>query len=262
MKKLFLCTVASVAVIAVAPANAADLRMPVKAPRVAAPAYPAYMNWTGCHVGAHVGWGWAKKDGRESSISESSKFTGFGFTSDDVVFGGQLGCDYQFSGNWVVGLEGMIAGTSISGTGSDAPFDSGDSENSTVHMQVDWLASITARLGFAGWMPETLWYVKGGAAWVRDKWDLTNALIDFQPTVASTRSGWTIGVGVERALGPSASVFLEYDYYDFGTGTVTTFVDDDDLNSLNVKQRIHTLKVGFNYRFSPWLGKAPIAGRY
>src|SRR5260370_40567861 len=74
MKKTLLAGVAAVALLAAAPAIAADLgpRMPVKAPPVAAPV--PYFSWTGCYLGAHLGWGWGKKD--TANISSGS-FTSF-----------------------------------------------------------------------------------------------------------------------------------------------------------------------------------------
>src|SRR5262249_51215334 len=65
MKKLLLGSVATGALIAAGSANAADLA--VKAPRVApvAPPVPVF-SWTGCFVGAHVGWGWGRHDVTES----------------------------------------------------------------------------------------------------------------------------------------------------------------------------------------------------
>src|ERR1700731_2588664 len=114
MKKLLLSTVAGAALFAAAPANAAD--MPLKAPPMVAP----YYSWTGCYVGAHTGWGWGRKRGTEQTISPSPKFTAFGFDTSGAVFGGQVGCDYQFAGNWVLGVQGAISGTDINGVGADA----------------------------------------------------------------------------------------------------------------------------------------------
>jgi len=106
MKKLFLATTCAF-VLGVAPAISADMpvRMPAKAP-VLAPV--STFSWTGCHVGAHAGGGWGRKD-----FSDGEFTTGiFEPASSPVanvrggLAGGQLGCDYQFSPNWVVGIEG------------------------------------------------------------------------------------------------------------------------------------------------------------
>ena len=92
-------------------ASAADLpaRMPVKAVPVVAPAF----SWTGCFIGGNAGGLWATKNWRaapgEPTIGFGGVAVGTPFGSHDVnswVAGAQLGCDYQFAGNWVIGIQG------------------------------------------------------------------------------------------------------------------------------------------------------------
>src|SRR5438067_3293170 len=97
MKKILLAGVAITAISAAVPANAADLRMPVKAAPIAAPAAP-YFSWTGCHVGAHVGWGWGRKKTHEGRLSDDGGFSSRTQSSTKIdtsggLFGGQVGCD-------------------------------------------------------------------------------------------------------------------------------------------------------------------------
>jgi outer membrane immunogenic protein len=244
MKKLLLSTVAGAALFAVAPANAADMALKA-APMIA----PAYFSWTGCSVGGHAGWGWGKKSGIENTISPSPKWTTFGFDTSGAVFGGQLGCDYQFAGNWVLGVQGMLSATDINGFGPDAD----PSESSTISVKVDRLWSVTGRLGYAGLMPETLVYFKGGVAGVRDQWNMSNAVFDFPQLITSNRTGYTVGGGVEWAFARNWTAFAEYSYYDFGTKNVFSWTEGgDDVNSLIPKQTLSTVKVGLNYRLNWW----------
>src|ERR1700730_9657035 len=114
-----------VAVIAIAAfataAHAADLsRAFYKAPP---PVMPPAFSWTGCYIGGHVGGGW----GRDTvSIPNPALTTGaaippgFSFPSvtgntSGVLGGGQVGCNYQFAPNWVIGIEGEGSGTGING---------------------------------------------------------------------------------------------------------------------------------------------------
>src|SRR5713226_6324930 len=119
MKKTLLAGVATGALAIAAPASAADLRMPVKAAPIAAPA--PYFSWTGCYIGAHLGWGWGKKEfGNPFSITSEGDRTNLPSVATSVdtsgaLFGGQLGCNYQFQGNWVIGLEGSVSGADING---------------------------------------------------------------------------------------------------------------------------------------------------
>src|SRR5256885_840087 len=63
---------------------------------------------------------------------------------------------------------------------------------------------------------------KGGGAWERDdySWFVT-AVPGIALTASETRGGWTVGVGGEYAFLDWLTGFVEYDYYDFGTRTVS-----------------------------------------
>jgi outer membrane immunogenic protein len=259
IKKHTLAGMAGVAGAALAvgsPAVAADLSMPTKAP-IMAPA--PYFSWTGCYVGAQVGWGWGKSKFTDTPGFSSIDFSGFGRTAgvdaSGATFGGQLGCNYQFSSNWVIGVEGMFSGADINGRDVD-PYSFG---TATLQTKTDWLASATARLGYT-W-GQTLFYVKGGAAWAHNK-----SMLEFtgytSSSVDHTRSGWTVGAGLEWAFGSNWSTFVEYDHYFFGSKTVNfnfavapgvSFVTPVDF-----KQDIDVVKIGVNYRF----GGSPVVAKY
>src|SRR5262249_49784457 len=156
---------ASIATVAlVGAANAADIYR--KAPPPAPAPVPApVFSWTGCFVGAQVGWGWGRKDvhARVDEISAGvfENVTDAGSSRIDTsgaVFGGQVGCDYQFGGfgkgkapgpgygggpwNWVIGVQFMGLGTDINGFGHQ-PF--ADDFDDVVTVKQDWLVSVTGR---------------------------------------------------------------------------------------------------------------------
>src|SRR6478752_7106251 len=150
MKKLLLATVALVALGATAPALAADLaaRPYTKAPPpIAAPIY----NWTGFYIGGHVG----------AAFGNGNNFNGLvtNNNGDDARFlgGVQVGGDYQFAPNWVVGIEGQYSWLGNSNRG--AIFPGGFVYNNDQRA----IASVTGRLGYT-WGPGLL-YVKGGYAY-------------------------------------------------------------------------------------------------
>ena len=62
-------------------------------------------------------------------------------------------------------------------------------------------------------------YVKGGAAWAREKYQFIEV---NQPTLTASqsRSGWTIGAGLESASHQIGRLPPKYDYIDFGTRNV------------------------------------------
>src|SRR5215475_13807225 len=139
-------------------AIAAD--MPMKAPPPA-PA-PVYL-WTGCYIGGNVGWAQVSAhlndrfDGDDDGRLSKSGFAG----------GGQIGCDYQFASNWVIGIQGMIDGTDINRSRVSilAPA-------FTFHHDVNSFATITARLGYLV-TPSFLFYVKGGWGTVDESFSVT-----------------------------------------------------------------------------------------
>ena len=176
-----------------------------------------------------------------------------GFTSANTnisgyLLGGQIGCDYQFVPNWVAGIEGAAAGGNIGGNTTVAI--PGDSITFTEN--TDLLASVTARVGYAwnNW----LLYGKGGPAWTANRYSAFDAagLVDFQGL--ETRFGWTAGAGIEWAFWDNWSVKLEYDYYGFGTRSVT-FIDNitGTVGPMEINQNIQVVKLGLNFHVSAWL---------
>src|SRR5262245_15077904 len=238
MRKTLLLGMGSVATVVLAgAAQAADL--PRKAPPPVAA--PAYVTWTGCYLGAHVGAGWGTKSWRDDE-----GFVEADYTLNGLLGGGQVGCDYQFAHRVVVGVEGSFSGTNIKGDSEHDPVD---------HSKINWIATATARIGFTA--DSALIYVKGGAAWLRERHTFDNC--DGFCTVGQSRTGWLFGTGIEYAISPGWSAKVEYNYMDFGSKNVVDIRDCScDPDIFRVKQQIHAIKFGVNYRF--WGG--PITARY
>ena len=267
MKKLALvATVSQLAIIACSGAEAADIRLKAP-PRVAAAAY----SWTGCYAGAHLGWGWAHHEVTAANFSFGPGGTPIAATNsletNHGVYGGQFGCNYQLSGDWVVGIQGDVAGTDLHGNVAD-PFDripSGNAISGRLGAKTDWFASITARLGITAWSNQALFYVKGGAAFDRSRWDFSrssycasyNGCLNTGPE--DRRIGWTAGAGAEWVISPTWSnwtAFAEYDYYDFGSDGGSFPVGLTNIDRRNAlllgNQHIQTVKIGLNYKlFAP-----------
>jgi outer membrane immunogenic protein len=225
--KKFLLVSASIAAMA-APAAAADITArPYKAPPPPAPLAAVY-NWTGLYVGGHVGGAWA---GNNTLSSSDGRFLG----------GVQAGADYQFDPNWVVGVEGQYSWLANSNSGGLAFPVAGVATQNT-----RGLGSATARIGWT-WGPGLL-YAKGGYAFADKSLGVSVAGVPSAfATSGNSKSGWTVGGGLEYMFAPNWSVKGEYQYYNFGNTTFTggpaglvgnRFRDDE-----------HTVKVGVNYRF-------------
>lgn len=210
MRRIALALLASTALVGAA--SAADLARKAPPPYVAVAPVQA-VNWSGMYIGAFAGYGWGNTD-----------WTGIASNSvDGWLGGGQIGFDQQF-GQFVFGVQGDFAGTDIQAN-------SGPYTNKT-----KWLSSATGRVGVA--VDRALLYVKGGGAWE----ELDSAA--WGTTASKTRSGWTVGGGIEYALAPHWSTFAEYNYYDFGKAN--TLVAG---NLYNVDSNVSVVKLGVNYRF-------------
>jgi len=204
MRPHLLATVSSLALAGVA--SAADLpAYPTKAPPFAAP------SWAGFYLGLNGGavWHRAKFDGFDAGAATSSA----SMTPTGATFGGQIGYNWQ-SQNFVYGLEADLNWVDAEGTtltantyGGSAPY----------HSNLTWLTTIRGRFGFT-FSPPTLLYVTGGYA----VGGVDNDTTDLGGFVKnSTKSGWTVGSGVEHMLSRQWTVKAEALYVDLGDSSTT-----------------------------------------
>ena len=226
-------------------AQAADIARPAPP----APAPIAIFTWTGCYIGGHVGFGWGDKTWRDPAFSNVE----FAHTKPDgALGGGQIGCDYQ-TGQWVFGIEGQASWADLSASAFDTL-----SVDTTATSKIDALGTITGRIGYT-W-DRSLLYVKGGAAWARDKYSGFDSLGPVY-SASETRWGWTVGGGWEYSFAPNWSFKVEYNFMDFGDKD-TTFTDFTGASfPFRIDQQVQTVLVGINYRFGNF-GKSPVIARY
>jgi opacity protein-like surface antigen len=136
--------------------------------------------------------------------------------------------------------------------------------NSTCHNELDWLATVTGRVGYS-W-GRALYYVKAGAAWTHQEFSVTcnagplnnilflggQSCISPAASVFNTisasdsRAGWTAGFGAEFALTNNWSAKAETNYLGFGTRGLTL----SDGTLVNSKLNFWESKIGVNYRFT------------
>jgi outer membrane immunogenic protein len=212
-------------------AVAADLYY--KAP-VAVPVY----NWTGFYIGGNVGGAWGNFDPRAVTVySEDGWFVPTDIPAIDAVgiqngkatgFTGGFEAGYNWqSRNFVFGVEGDIEALSLSSRVSGSALYPGYPYTFTVtsNTGTTWLATVRGRLGYA--VNNYLIFATGGAAFT----DLHGSFAFFDnygnaagnPNAhesaffSDTKTGYTIGGGVEAGLWGNWSVKGEYLYADFGT---------------------------------------------
>src|ERR1700753_3652631 len=96
-------------------------------PPMIAPVY----SWTGCYVGVEGGGMWGHGNHYQNDPAASAAAGGgllglaptAGIDPSGGLAGGTVGCNYQFAGNWVVGIEGDVSWTNLNGSApSITPF--------------------------------------------------------------------------------------------------------------------------------------------
>jgi outer membrane immunogenic protein len=252
MKNSLISSIALATSIVAGSAMAADLpRAAYKAP----PVTPIF-SWTGIYIGVHAGAGWGLKEETFTTaiLRNENQYSVTGFLG-----GAQVGFNYQV-GSWVWGAEAQFSWSDLDG--KDSCIAASPVALINCHTKVDWLGTAAARLGFV--VDRALIFVKGGGAWVHDKYDTTAFTAPFTNIhVDDTRWGWMFGTGIEYAFFGNWSAKVEYDYLDFGTKTVT-FAGLASLgltapnDAVDIRQRIHLVKFGLNYRF----GAGPVVANY
>ena len=199
-----------------------------------APAPPECdFTWTGFYLGANFGYGWGNADTDFDPLPDAPTFINLRPTTlnpdpDGFIGGGQIGFNWQWNKWLVLGVETDFQGTDIEGNETDSPiiqnngtpFPRTDSFL-TAHERMQWFGTGRARIGFVP-MCRLLIYATGGAAYGNVDYS-ANANFGPSPPFATypvdfteTKFGWTVGGGLEYAIGHHWTVRAEYLYYDLG----------------------------------------------
>jgi outer membrane immunogenic protein len=264
MKKFALGMLAAVAM--TGSAVAAD--MAPRYTKAPPPAPIAIYTWTGCYVGGNVGGAWHRADQTANRTITGTVFAppldlGSANSNGDFIGGGQIGCDYQFAGNWVVGIQGMFDfGNTSSRTNI---FDARVTPIGTPYVTTRTrdLYTVTGRIGYL-FAPQVLAYVKGGGAWTNTYTAIYgNTPANFLSESGSAdRPGWTVGGGLEWQFARGWSVFGEYNYADFGRKDIAFVAGPNTFGVPTINSTrltVQTALVGVNYKFN-WA--QPIVAKY
>jgi outer membrane immunogenic protein len=209
-------------------AQAAD--MPIKAPRYIEPS----ASWAGWYIGAHAGAAWQRTDA--NSAYQGFAFDNNTFSNTGFIGGGQIGYNWQH-GNFVFGLEGDISGLGGKNTGQRQ-----DSTGYQYQSRINWLSTVRGRFGLA--VGDTMAYMTAGVAFGSVK---NTVNTDFGTYSSSkTRTGWTIGGGVEHMLSRNWTIGLEALFVDLGKSNGPV-VDGDKTTRFQNQAVIGRLKL--NYKF-------------
>jgi outer membrane immunogenic protein len=143
----------------------------------------------------------------------------------------QLGYNWQFNNNWLVGIETDFNWSGMKGAGSSSPNLLAPFITATADEQIKWFGTVRARLGYLP-MDNLLAYVTGGFAYGRVEHTasyINNSAIPFGNVAGSSfvcntgatcftgssssmATGWTAGTGFEYALWKNLTLKAEYIY--------------------------------------------------
>lgn len=229
----------SMATLALAtPALAADLAQsyPVKA----APAPDPVFSWTGFYGGVNGSYAGGKAQIDMISATPYS----WGLNASGYALGGQVGYNYQFANNVVVGAEADLQWADINGQTITT---AAGSVQGTFGGSIDYFGTLRARAGYA--FGRVLPYVTGGAAYGKMSYTFTSVNLaqpanSYDLSQSTTQWGWTLGAGLEMALTERWTVKAEYLYVDLGTMDVTTGSSPRTLSL-----PFNDLKMAVNYKF-------------
>mgnify|MGYP001428880138 CR=1 FL=1 len=227
-------------------AAAADLT-----PRLGGVEAPPAFSWSGFYLGVHGGYGWGSSDWTVINTLPPTGATSTANPRSAGLLGGiQLGADHQF-GNWVLGVGADFSLIDGAASGASTLVSLGGT-TTVAHSEIDWLATFTARFGYA--FDRSLFYVKGGisGAEFKDDYLLSGpvAAVD-SGTLGNIRVGWTIGAGYEYAIFDNWTARIEYDYLDFGS-TAENFVFSGLTNvaiNQSIERKLQLVSVGIGYKF-------------
>jgi outer membrane immunogenic protein len=233
MKRIFLASAALL--VTAASAQAAD--MAAKAPYYKAPIVAVY-DWTGFYIGVNAGVGIARDR------------TGHSFTNDSLYQapqggfgGGQIGYNWRgdsLLGPIVYGLEADIQGAGLSDGYPTVAGGVGGATPTAYSTKTDWFGTVRGRIGLA--TGPVLSYFTGGYAYGNVKTTITEgAATPFSNN--RTQGGWTVGSGVEAALGGNWTGKIEYLYLNLGNKS-----DAFAGQVYNSEVRENLFRVGLNYR--------------
>lgn len=215
---------------------------------------PAAYDWTGPYIGIQGGYAWGENDA-------SAEQTGLvpALADEDVILNGDDG-SIAIDG-WVGGLhagylwqhDSLVFG--IEGDGEFADIDGdtdviegGDPEPGSLEQEIDWLASLRLRAGFA--FDRALFYATGGLAVGGVELAIIDEEGDEFTRESDTEWGWTIGGGLAYAFTDDLSARLEYRYTDLGDIKAEASDGEEEI-SAEADTAFHAVRIGLSWHFGP-----------
>lgn len=208
--------------------------------------------WTGCHIGAHVGYSSTNTDAGlnvDAGWLGAASVGADGLAASGVAFGGGVGCDYRITGsNFVLGAFGDFTRNDLD-HGLSANIDLfGIKAKANAKYSIEDAWTVGGRLGYL--VTESV-MVYGLAGYTKaDTSPLSVSIAGDINGKASFKTsdldGWVVGGGVELNIADGWFVKGEYRYTRYDGDNVTILPGVADLN-LDTEE--HAARVGVLYRF-------------
>ncbi|MGO9172146.1 MAG: outer membrane protein [Rhodomicrobium sp.] len=214
----------------VSSANAADIYAPAAAGGYKDGPAPVY-NWTGIYAGVQGGGMWGTQNLSAPGVH-------LGTNVDGGVAGGQLGAQFQFYNNLVLGVD--FAGQGSFADGS-APCPN-HSYSCDAKIRAD--IQIVGRAGYA--LGNFLPYFKGGYADTSMRSTATPLYAGFNES--HDHSGWVIGGGLDYAVTPSIVLGVDYSHIEADSVTYSEGVAGA---ARNIDATLDTVTARLSYKFTP-----------
>lgn len=229
-------------------------------------AFAGTYNWRGWYFGGNIGYGWGTGtnpsvdfiDGNNLAIGAFFAAGGNilpSVKSKGVVGGGQLGYNWTFQQNLVLGWVADFQTSGISGSGTafvSIPGFSRTTQSNSI--KIDWFGTARAKAGWAQY--NWLVYATGGLAYGSVKTsgtaDLPDIPLFLSASSSGVKAGWTVGGGIDYALAANWTLGVEYLYLDLGRQTYTfNGAPSFPLTTLNVSNHAAAsiARMTVNYKF-------------
>ncbi|WP_421091288.1 outer membrane protein [Pseudochrobactrum sp. MP213Fo] len=198
-----------------------------------APAYDEASIWNGAYIGAQIGYDW-----NQNSIQQD-----FSVNNNGPIAGIYAGYNWEFSNNYLLGLEGDVNYTNLSKQSHYTKFGPTppDDRDFIWSTQLQWEAALRMRFGIN--YGRALPYLAAGVSLAGVK---NNNLAQEAPYISTddntTRVGYTLGAGLDYALTNNLLLRTEYRYSDYGSKSV--FNDTGDF-----KLSTNSVRLGIAYKF-------------
>ena len=225
--------------------------------------------WTGFYVGLNAGYGWSRTNSSLEGLLYGTPTpfddeipASYRISSNGFIGGGQIGYNFQIN-KAVLGIETDFAFSGIKGDATaTGPVTSGSPPTtqdfiSTRSQSLHWFSTLRGRLGYT---PDNLLllYATGGLAFGRYEDSMRLSFLGvggstFAGSETLTRTGWTLGGGVEYRISGNFTAKLEYLYFDLGSATLVgldvKFPNQPFQSQSQFDHNGHLVRVGLNYKF-------------